>query len=185
MIDEVLEEFGTRVDETVKALQRELSRLRTGRANLSMLDGIRVDYYGQTTALNGLATLAVPDARMITIKPWDKSQLKLIEKALQESDLGINPQNDGDIIRLPIPALTEERRKEMVKQVKGKGEEHKVTVRNARRDAKDMLEVLQKDGDISEDDLKRALDQLQKITDSGTERIDETVKHKDEELLTV
>ncbi|MDF1565141.1 MAG: ribosome recycling factor [Deltaproteobacteria bacterium] len=185
MIDEVLEEFQLRIDETVDALKRELSRMRTGRANLSMLDGIRVDYYGQSTALNGLATLAVPDARLITIKPWDRSQLKLIEKAIQESDLGINPQNDGELIRLPIPALTEERRKDMVKQVKHKGEEHKVTVRNARRDAKDMIEALQKDGEVSEDDSKRALEKIQKITDAGTTRIDEIVKHKDEELLTV
>ncbi len=185
MIDEILEDFKSKVSDTVEALQRELSRMRTGRANLSMLDGIRVDYYGQVTPLSGLATLAVPDARLITIKPWDKSQLKFIEKAIQESDLGINPQSDGELIRLPIPSLTEERRKEMVKQVKGKGEDHKVTVRNSRRDAKDMLEDLQKESEISEDDLKRALEKLQKLTDSGTERIDETVKNKDEELLTV
>lgn len=185
MIDEILEDFQDKVNDTVEALQRELARMRTGRANLSMLDGIRVDYYGQITPLNGLATLAVPDARLITIKPWDKSQLKLIEKAIQESDLGINPQSDGEQIRLPIPSLTEERRKEMVKQVKGKGEDHKVTVRNSRRDAKDMLEELQKESEISEDDLKRALEKLQKFTDSGTGRVDETVKKKDEELLTL
>jgi ribosome recycling factor len=185
MIDEVLEEFSTKIDATVEALQRELARLRTGRANLAMLDGIRVDYYGQLTPLSGVATLAVPDARLITIKPWDKSQIAAIERAIQESDLGINPQNDGEIIRLPIPPLTEERRKEMVRHVKGKGEEHKITVRNARRDAKEMLEELQKASEISEDDLKRALDKVQKLTDAATARIDEIIKKKDEELLTV
>jgi len=185
MIDDILGEFQSHINETTDALRRELSRMRTGRANLSILDGIRVDYYGQQTPLNGVAALSVPEPRLITIKPWDKSMIQIIEKALIEANLGINPMNDGEMIRLPIPTLTEERRKEMVKQVKHKGEEHKVTVRNHRRDAKDMLEEAQKEGEISEDDLKRALEKLQHQTDEGVKHLDEIVAKKDEELMEV
>lgn len=185
MIDDILQEFEERVGDTVEALSREFGRMRTGRASTTMLDGIRVDYYGQMTPLSGVASLSVPDPRMIVIKPWDKSMLQPIERAINSSDLGINPQGDGELIRLPIPQLSEERRKEMVKQVKSKGEDHKVTVRNARRDSKDMLQELESDKEISEDDLKRALDRLQKATDAGTGRIDEIVAKKDEELMTI
>jgi ribosome recycling factor len=185
MIDDVLNEFQTRAHDTVDALRRELSRMRTGRANLSILEGIKVDYYGQSTPLNGVAALSVPEPRLITIKPWDKSMIQPIEKAVFEANLGLNPVSDGELIRLPIPPLTEERRKEMVKQVKQKGEEHKVTVRNARRDSKDMLEEGQKEGEITEDDLKRALDRLQKATDDGVKKIDDVVAAKEEELLQV
>ena len=185
MIDDILNEFRGRTENTVDALRRELSRMRTGRANLAMLDGIRVDYYGQPTPLNGVAALSVPEPRLITVKPWDKSMVQPIEKALIEANLGINPVNDGEVIRLPIPPLTEERRKEMVKQVKHKGEEYRVTVRNARRDAKDLLEEAAKEGEISEDELKRSLDKLQGATDEGVKKIDEVVAHKEQELLQV
>lgn len=185
MIDDVLGEFKGRIDDTCDALRRELGRMRTGRASLAILDGIHVDYYGQATPLNGVASLSVPEPRMITIKPWDKSMLQVIEKAIIEANIGINPMNDGEIIRLPIPSLTEERRKEMVKQVKQKGEEHKVTIRNGRRDAKDLLEEATKEGEISEDDLKRALEKLQHLTDGGVKHIEEIVAHKDEELMEV
>lgn len=185
MIDDILNEFKGRSETTIEALRRELSRMRTGRANLAMLDGIKVDYYGQPTPLNGVAALSVPEPRLITVKPWDKSMVQPIEKALIEANLGINPVNDGEVIRLPIPPLTEERRKEMVKQVKHKGEEYRVGVRGARRDAKDLLEEAAKEGEISEDELKRALDKLQGLTDDGIKKIDEVVAHKEEELLQV
>ena len=185
MIDDVLGELKSRIDETCDALRRELGRLRTGRASLSILEGIRVDYYGQATPLNGVAALSVPEPRTIAIKPWDKSMLQPIERSIIEANLGINPMSDGELIRLPIPPLTEERRKEMVKQVKHKGEEHKVTIRNARREAKDLLEEATKEGEISEDDLKRALEKLQQLTDDGVKHVEDIVAHKDEELMEV
>jgi len=185
MINEILETFRGESAETIDALMRELARLRTGRASVNILDSIRVNYYGQNSALTGVASLSVPDARTIAIKPWDKSMIQPIERAIMESDIGINPQNDGEIIRLPVPPLTEDRRKEMVKQVKSRGEDHKVSIRNSRRDAKEMMEGLQKDGEISEDELKRGLDDLQKATDGATAKIDEYVSKKETEVLTV
>ena len=185
MTEDVLNDFSSRADQSLEALRRELSRMRTGRANLAMLDGIRVDYYGQSTPLNGVAALQVADPRLIVIKPWDKSMMQPIERAILESGLGINPMNDGEVIRLPIPPLTEERRREMTRQVRAKGEEFKVTIRNTRRDAKDMLEELEKEKEISEDDRKRALDKLQGLTDERVSKVDTVVSAKEEELMQI
>ncbi|MFW5878374.1 MAG: ribosome recycling factor [Myxococcota bacterium] len=185
MTEDVLNDFSARADQSLEALRRELSRMRTGRANLSMLDGIRVDYYGQSTQLNGVAALQIADPRLIVIKPWDKSMMQPIERAIQESGLGINPMSDGEVIRLPIPPLTEERRKEMSKQVRAKGEEYKVAIRNARRDARDMLEELEKEKEIGEDDRKRALEKLQALTDERIKKVDEVIGTKEEELMTI
>lgn len=167
------------------ALKRELSKVRTGRANPMMLDGIRVDYYGSMTPLNQIASVQVPDARLMTIKPWDKSALGAIEKAIQEADIGISPQNDGEIIRLPVPALTEERRKEYVKIARSKGEDAKIAVRNSRRDANEMLKELQKDGDLGEDELKKALEKVQGETDKAVASVDEILGKKEKEILQV
>ncbi len=167
--EEVVKELKARIDRTLDDLRKDLSRIRTGRASLALLDGIRVDYYGTATPLSGVASLSVPEPRLITIKPWDRSQLKEIEKAITEANIGINPMNDGEIIRLPIPPLTEERRKDIAKQVRHKGEDHKVAVRNERRDANEKLKELLKKKSISEDDLKRATEKVQKETDQGVE----------------
>ena len=183
--EDVVKELKTRIEKTLEDLRRDLSRIRTGRANLSLLDGIRVNYYGTATPLTGVASLSVPEPRLITIKPWDRSQLKEIEKAVTEANIGINPMNDGEIIRLPIPPLTEERRKEIAKQVRHKGEDHKVAVRNERRDANEKLKELLKKKSISEDDLKRASDKVQKETDQGVVKIDEIVQKKEKEVMEV
>jgi ribosome recycling factor len=168
---------------TVEALKRELQRIRTGRASLSVLDGIKVDYYGTATPLNQMATLAVPESRLITIQPWDASVIKDIEKAILKSDLGLTPSNDGKILRISIPPLTEERRKELVKVVHKVCEEHKVTARNIRRDSNDLLKSLKKDGDISEDEAFRSQDEVQKITDEHIKLIDECYSEKEKEIL--
>ena len=183
MIEEVYEETRDRMGKTIAALKNELRRVRTGRASLSLLDGIKADYYGTLTPLNQMASLQVPEPRLITIQPWDVSALKEIEKAIMKSDLGLTPSNDGKIIRIAIPALTEERRKELVKVVNKICEEHKVAVRNIRRDSNDLLKGLKKDGDISEDDAFKAQDQVQKITDEYIEAVDEVGKKKEKEIL--
>src|SRR5574342_668389 len=148
-------------------------------------DRIKVDYYGTPTPLNQVATLAVADARLITVKPWEKSMIPVIDKAIRDANLGLNPQSDKDLVRVPIPPLTEERRKEIVKQVKQKGEEYKIAVRNARRDAKELVEVAEKDGDISGDDAKKAMEKVQKETDEGVKKIDEMVATKEKEVMQV
>ena len=168
---------------TVEALKRELQRIRTGRASLSVLDGIRVDYYGTPTPLNQMATLAVPESRLITIQPWDASVIKDIEKAILKSDLGLTPSNDGKILRISIPPLTEERRKELVKVIHKMCEDHKITARNIRRDSNDLLKSLKKDGDISEDEAFRSQDEVQKITDEHIKLIDECYSEKEKEIL--
>jgi ribosome recycling factor len=178
-------ELKGRIDKSLDDLKRELTKVRTGRASTALLDGITVEQYGSRTPLNGVAAINAPEPRLITIKPWDKSVLKDIEKALREANLGINPMNDGEIIRLPFPPLTEERRKEIVKQVKTKGEEHKVAIRNIRRDANDALKVQQKDKKITEDDLKRLTEKVQKDTDEGIKKIDAIVAEKEKEVMKV
>jgi len=183
MIAEIHEDTTDRMGKTITALENELKRIRTGRASLSLLDAIRVDYYGTVTPLNQMATLAVPESRLITIQPWDASVLKDIEKAVLKSDLGLTPSNDGKIIRLAIPPLTEERRKELVKVVHKMCEDHKVAARNIRRDSNDLLKSLKKDGDISEDDAFKAQDETQKITDQFISKIDEVYKEKEKEIL--
>jgi ribosome recycling factor len=168
---------------TVASLKSELQRIRTGRASLSILDSIKVDYYGTPTPLNQMATLAVPESRLITIQPWDVSAIKDIEKAILKSDLGLTPSNDGKILRISIPPLTEERRKELVKVIHKICEDHKVTARNIRRDSNDLLKSLKKDGDISEDEAFRSQDEIQKITDEHIKLIDECYSEKEKEIL--
>jgi len=183
MIDDIYQETKESMSKTVEALNRELQRIRTGRASLSVLDGIKVDYYGTPTPLNQMATLAVPESRQITIQPWDASVIKDIEKAILKSDLGLTPSNDGKILRISIPPLTEERRKELVKVIHKICEDHKVTVRNIRRDSNELLKSLKKDGDISEDEAFRSQDEVQKITDEHIKRIDERYSEKEKEIL--
>jgi ribosome recycling factor len=183
MIDDIYQETKDSMDKSIEALNRELKRIRTGRASLSILDAIKVDYYGTLTPLNQMATLAVPESRLITIQPWDVSVIKDIEKALLKSDLGLTPANDGKLIRISIPPLTEERRKELVKLVLKMGEDYKVSVRNARRDANELIKSLKKDGDISEDDAFKSQEEVQKITDEHIKRIDECCQEKEKEIL--
>ena len=183
MIDELYDETRDRMGKTVEALKHELNRVRTGRASLSLLDGIRVDYYGTPTALNQMASLSIPESRLIVIQPWDTSVIKEIEKALLKSDLGLTPSSDGKVVRIAIPPLTEERRKQLVKVVYKISEDHKVAVRNIRRDSNEMLKSFKKDGDISEDAAFKAQDEIQKITDEFIKRIDEVIKVKEKEIL--
>jgi len=183
MIDEIYEDTRDSMGKSVGSLQKDLKRIRTGRASLSILDGIRVDYYGTPTPLNQLATLAVPESRLITIQPWDVSVIKEIEKAILKSDLGLTPNSDGKIIRIAIPPLTEERRKEIVKVVNKTCEEHKIAIRNIRRDANELVKGLKKDGDISEDEAFKAQEQIQKFTDEHIKLIDECCKEKEKEIL--
>ena len=168
---------------SVEALKNELKRIRTGRASLSILDGIKVDYYGTLTPLNQMATLAVPESRLITIQPWDVSVVKDIEKAILKSDLGLTPSSDGKIIRISIPQLTEDRRKELVKVVHKVCEEYKVSVRNFRRDSNELLKSMKKDGEITEDDVFKSQEQVQKITDEHIKLIDECYQEKEKEIL--
>jgi ribosome recycling factor len=183
MIESIFQDTRESMEKSIVALKNELNRVRTGRASLSIFDDIRVDYYGTLTPLNQMASLSVPESRLITIQPWDVSIIKEIEKAILKSDLGLTPSNDGKLMRISIPALTEDRRKQLVKVVQKKGEEHKIAVRNIRRDSNDLLKGLKKDGDISEDDAFRAQDQVQKITDEHTKRMDEICKEKEQEIL--
>ena len=183
MIDSIYDETSESMGKSVVALKNELKRVRTGRASLAIFDGIKVDYYGTLTPLNQMATLAVPESRLITIQPWDVSVIKDIEKALLKSDLGLTPSNDGKIIRLAIPPLTEDRRKELVKVVHKMCEGHKVSVRNIRRDANDLLKGMKKDGEISEDEAFKAQDRVQEITDEQIRLIDECYQEKEKEIL--
>jgi len=172
-----------RMEKVIGDFQHALSTIRTGRASISILDPVKVDYYGTPTPLNQVATLHVPEPSLITVQPWDVSQIGAIEKAIRSSDLGLNPSNDGKLIRVPIPPLTEERRKDLVKHLHKMAEEHRVGIRNIRRDANEALKKLQKEKVISEDDERRALDEVQKMTDSYLQRIDQTAKAKEKEVL--
>ena len=173
----------TRMDKVLADLQHALAGIRTGRASISLLEPIRVDYYGTSTPLNQVATLHVPEPSLITLQPWDASQIGAIEKAIRASDLGLNPSNDGKLIRVPIPALTQERRKDLVKHLHGVAEDHRVGMRNIRRDANESLKKLLKDKLISEDEEKRALDDVQKLTDGFMAKIDQAAKAKEKEVL--
>jgi len=185
MIEETLTDAEERMGKAVEALRRELATIRTGRASPGLVEHLRVDYYGTPTALNQLATISVPEARLLTIQPWDKGAMEAIEKTVQKSDLGLNPSNDGTIIRLVIPQLTEERRKELVRVVHKKVEEGRVAIRNVRRDGHEILRDLMREKEISEDDEHRAQEQLQKITDRFVSEADETGREKEQELLEV
>lgn len=169
----------------VDFLKKELASVRTGRASLALLDHIIVDYYGTQSHINQVAALGTPDGRTITIQPWDQKMIGEIEKAIMKSDLGLTPINDGKLIRINIPSLTEERRKELVKVVKKRGEESRVAVRNIRRDTNDALKKLQKDGHVSEDTVKKSHDEVQKMTDSYIKKIDEVLEHKEKEIMEV
>ena len=172
-----------RMEKVLSDLQHALAHIRTGRASISLLDPIRVDYYGTPTPLNQVATLHVPEPSLITIQPWDVSQIGAIEKSIRASDLGLNPSNDGKIIRVPIPPLTQERRKELVKHLHNIAEDHRVSIRNVRRDANESLKKLLKDKLISEDDERRALDETQKMTDSYMQKVDLAAKAKEKEVM--
>lgn len=185
MIDAIFKELKDKMDRSIDALHREIAKLRTGRASISMLDGIRVDYYGTMTPLNQLATMSVPESRLITIQPWDAGVLSNIEKAIMNSDLGLTPTNDGKLIRISIPQLTEERRKEIVKTAKKIAEECKIAVRNNRRDANEEIKKLEKDKTISQDDLKKTQTRIQEITDKHIDRVDDILKHKEKEIMEV
>lgn len=183
MIAETLEEAKDQMEKALKALGRDFNRVRTGRASLNLLDGITADYYGAQTPLNQMASLSVPEARLIMIQPWDASSCAAIEKAILASDLGLNPQNDGKVIRIAIPPLTEERRKDLVKVTRKMGEDCKIAVRNARRDANDMLKELKKEGEIAEDDAFRGQDEVQKLTDKYVKKVDDLLAEKEKEIL--
>jgi ribosome recycling factor len=174
-----------RMEKAVSDLQHEMASIRTGRASLGILDHIRVDYYGTPTPLNQIANLHVPEPALITIQPWDVSQIGPIERAIRVSDLGLNPSNDGKLIRLPIPPLTEDRRKELVKRLHGAAEHHRVSVRNIRRDANEAIKKLLKDKKVTEDDEKKALDEIQKMTDAYMQKIDQAAKVKEKEILEI
>jgi ribosome recycling factor len=175
----------TRMEKAIADLQHGISTIRTGRASVSIFDSVRVDYYGTPTPLNQVANLHVPEPSLITIQPWDVSQIGAIEKAIRTSDLGLNPGNDGKIIRVPIPALTEERRKEFVKRVHGVAEDHRVSLRAIRRDANEHLKKLLKDKAISEDEERRALDDIQKFTDGYIGKVDAVSKAKEKEIMEI
>lgn len=185
MIDEVLGELGSEIQKAQAALKRDLAKLRTGRAHVSMLDGLRVDYYGTQTPLAQMATLSAPEPRLITVKPWDKSQVKAVEKALKESDLGLNPAVDGDLIRIPVPALSEERRKELTKVARKQGEECKVVIRKARHDALDMLNEIKKDGGASEDDVERGKKKAEEIVVEAGRGVDGIISAKEKDILEI
>lgn len=183
--DNTVKQLGENIKKSVDALKASLSKIRTGRASVAMLDGVRVNYYGTSTPLAQCAAIAVPEARLITVKPWDKGLIKDVEKALYEANLGLTPQNDGEIIRLPVPLMTEQRRKDIAKQVRAEGEEHRVAIRGLRRDVNERLKGLVKDKAISEDDNKRTQEQVQKVTDAGIAQVDEVVAKKEKEVLEV
>ena len=175
-------QYTDRMDKTIEVMQANFAAVRAGRANAAVLDQIRVDYYGTPTPLNQIASIASPDPRTLTIQPWDASTMKLIEKAIQQSDLGINPQNDGRLIRLLFPQLTEERRKDLIKQIRKYGEESKTAIRNIRRDAMEDFKAQKKKSEITEDDQKNAEKDMQKITDDYVKQIDSLVEKKEKEL---
>ena len=181
--ESVLLDSEDRMDKALGALDREFSRLRTGRASTGLVDNIKVDYYGTPTPISQLASVAIPDSRTITIQPWDRGAFAGVEKAILKSDLGLTPVNDGKIIRISIPPLTEERRKELGKLARKSGEEAKVAVRNVRRDANDQLKKLEKDKTISEDELKKATDDVQKLTDKYVAKVDEKCAAKEKEIM--
>ena len=185
MLNDVQSELAVAIGKAHESLKRDLSKLRAGRATPNLLDGIRVDYYGTPTALAQMAHINVPEPRLLTVKPWDKSQMKAVEKALRESDLGLNPQTDGDIIRLPLPPLTEERRKEFVKIARKYGEECKVTIRKARHEALDMLGVIDGDGGASADDIDRAKKKAEETVADAVKHVDTMIGHKEKDILEV
>jgi ribosome recycling factor len=185
MIDETLEELEEAIGKAHEALKRELTKLRTGRASPEILDSLRVEYYGTPTPLNQMASVTVPEARMLLVKPYDKSTISTIEKAIATSPLDLNPQNDGEIIRIPMPMLTEERRREITKVVRDYGEKCKIAIRAARHDAKGIFESLSKEGEISEDDAERAMKKVEAIVQQGNATTDQIVEKKEKDVMAI
>jgi ribosome recycling factor len=185
MINDIFDTMKESVEKSREALKQTLGRVRTGRANASLLDSVRVDYYGAKTPLNQLATISTPEPRLLMVKPFDRTAVAAIEKAIQAADLGLNPNSDGEIIRIPVPPLTEERRKDLVKIVKKNGEEGKIAVRNHRRDCNSMLKELESSGDASKDDVAKALKKIQEMTDEAIAEIDKMLKAKEEEITEI
>jgi ribosome recycling factor len=185
MYDAVIDKCNTAMEKAIDAMRKEFSRVRTGRASISLFDDVRVDYYGTPTPLNQVATLTVPEPRLITIQPWERKLIPDIERAILKSDLGLNPMSDGVLVRIAIPSLTEDRRKEMVKQIRRMGEDAKVAIRNARRDANEALKKLEKSKEISEDDLKRGEKDVQDLTDLYVKKTDEILLVKEKEVMEV
>jgi len=185
MIKETISDMKEKMDKAITSLHRELGKVRTGRASTGLLEGIKVDYYGAITPLNQMATLSVPEARLITIQPWDVTAMGAIEKAFLKSDIGLNPNNDGKLIRLNIPPLTEERRAQMVKIAKKIAEDAKISTRNARREANELLKELEKEKEISEDELKRSQEKVQGVTDEYIKKIDAIIKSKEADIMEV
>ena len=185
MINDSLSDVEERMQKSIKSLQKDFSTIRTGRANSAMFEGLKVSVYGSDMPLNQVATISIPEPRLVVIQPWDKGNLGEVEKAILKSDLSLNPSNDGNLIRLQIPELTEERRKEYVKLAKGKSEECKVAIRNVRRDGNEMVKSLEKDKDISEDESKSAQDKIQKITDKYIDEAQKLTDNKEKEILSL
>ncbi len=185
MSQAIIEKAKEKMEKSLKSMTGEFAKIRTGRASTALLDEIKVDYYGTPTPLNQVGTLGVPEPRLITISPWDASVIPLIEKAILASDLGLTPSNDGKLIRIPIPALTEDRRKEMVKLMKKYGEEGRVAIRHVRREALDEFKKLEKDKEISEDELKQLSEEVQKVTDQYIKKVDNVIEHKEKEIMEV
>jgi len=185
MTDDVLSTCRQEMDKTIGAFKKELSHVRTGRANTALLDGIMVDYYGTKTPLNQVATLSVPESTLLVVTPYDKSVVAAIEKAIKASDLGLNPQNDGKLIRVPIPPLNEERRRELVKHTRKLAEDYRVSVRNHRRDALELLKELEKDHEITEDDRRHAGEKIEGVTKEAVERLEKMLKVKEDEIMAV
>lgn len=185
MVEEIITDMKRDMNRTVDAMKASLQKVRTGRASIGILDGIMVDYYGTPTPMNQLATLAVPEARLITIQPWDKGALTPIEKAILKSELGLTPNNDGRIIRVPIPPLNEERRRDLVKMIKKNAEDYRIEIRNHRRDANALLKDLEKEKEINKDELKVAQDRVQDLTDGSIKQIDEVLAAKEKEIMEV
>jgi len=185
MLNDVLKDLQENLDKGLESLKRDLTKVRTGRASLGILDGVKVDYYGTPTPLNQVASVNVADARLITIKPWERSLIPEIEKSIRAAQLGLNPSSDGELVRLPMPALTQERRQELVKVVKKMGEEAKVALRGARREANDLLKELLKEGTLTEDEERNGLKKVQDATDKSVAKVDEVLAKKEAEVLEV
>ncbi len=185
MLNEIYDELKSEMDDKIAAFKKELAKVRTGRASLNVLDSVRVDYYGAPTPLNQVATMNIPESRLITVQPWDANVIGDIEKAIMKADLGLNPNSDGKIIRIAIPPLTEERRKELVRTVKRMGEDCKVAVRNSRRDTNELLKDMEKEKEISQDDMHRGRDEVQKVTDDFIKKVDEVLAAKEKEILEI
>jgi ribosome recycling factor len=185
MLDDALKELKDKQAKAIEAFKKELSRVRTGRANLAVLEPVRVSYYGSKVPLNQVSTVSVPDARLIVVKPWERSMIQEIEKAINQAEIGLTPQSDGEVVRLPIPSLTEERRKDLAKQTRKMSEEAKVSLRNIRRDSNEFIKELKDESEISEDDMKRGLDRVQKETDEAIKKIDSILAEKEKEIMEV